>query len=79
MNLPNLKPETRARLEKRAAAHGPSVQDEAADIIRSALQTSKPPMHDSESSVDHAKPGLGTRIAQQFEGIGLTDDEHALI
>jgi plasmid stability protein len=56
----NLEEDIKERLRKRAKAHGCSMEEEARDILRSAL-------------LAKAKPheGLGTRIAKRFAGIGV--------
>jgi antitoxin FitA len=50
------------RLRRRAEKHGHSMEEEARDILRDALK-------------DDSKPekGLGTRIAERFKRIGLTE------
>jgi plasmid stability protein len=51
------------RLQKRAARHGRSMEDEVRDILRDAVK------NEGKSAV-----GLGTRIANRFKGIGLDED-----
>lgn len=50
----NLEPEIKRRLQKRAARHGRSMEDEVRDILRNAVK-------DAE-----AAGGLGTDIARLF-------------
>ena len=51
----NLEPEVKRRLQKRAARHGRSMEDEVRDILRNAVKD------DTE-----AAGGLGTDIARLF-------------
>jgi antitoxin FitA len=50
------------RIRKRARQHGRSMEEEARDILRSAVAVAKKP-----------EEGLGTRIRKRFEGIGLDE------
>ncbi len=60
----NLEDEVKAKLRRRAAAHGCSMEEEVRAILRAAVNT------------EAAKQaGLGTRIAARFAGIGLRDGE----
>ena len=66
----NLEEDVKRKLKKRAAQHGRSLEAEAREILRGAVQ------------VESGKPtevGLGSRIAALFEGIGFTDEEIAEI
>ena len=60
----NLDEEVKAKLRRRAAAHGRSMEEEVRAILRDAVKEGTRP-----------KDGLGTRIAARFAGIGLRDDE----
>ncbi len=59
----NLDPDAKARLKKRAALHGRSMEEEVRQIL---LNATKEP----------ARPALklGSRIAELFAGIGLDED-----
>ena len=59
----NLDDDVKAKLQLRAQRHGRSTEAEVRDILRNAVR-------DEESS----RPGLGTRIAARFAGIGLDED-----
>jgi plasmid stability protein len=60
MTIRNLDDRLKARLRVRAAAHGRSMEDEARDILRSALATGT-----------EAQPtGLGRAIRHRLERIG---------
>jgi antitoxin FitA len=59
----NLDDEVKARLRRRAARRGHSMEEEARDILRNALR-------DEVDSI----PGLGSRIAARFTRLGLTGD-----
>ncbi|MGD0932136.1 MAG: plasmid stabilization protein [Candidatus Korobacteraceae bacterium] len=59
----NLEDSVKKRLQRRAAKHGRSMEEEVRDILRNAAKD------ESESS-----EGLGTAIAKRFKGIGLTED-----
>jgi antitoxin FitA len=58
--------DTKERLRRRAERHGRSMEAEARDILRAALA--------GEGA--KAGPGLGTRIAQAFAAVRLTDEEY---
>jgi plasmid stability protein len=60
----NLDDDVKAKLRRRAAAHGCSMEEEVRTILRAAV---------NEEAV--RKPRLGTRITARFAGIGLRDDE----
>lgn len=60
----NIDETVKARLQKRARAHGHSMEEEVRQILRDA--TRQP-----EAGI----LGLGTRIAAHFRGIGLKDGE----
>jgi antitoxin FitA len=55
------------RLKARAKRHGRSLEAEARAILEKAAG--------SEPAQMNATPGLGTRIARRFKGIGLTKSE----
>jgi len=60
----NLEEEVKAKLRRRAAAHGCGMEAEVRAILREAV------------NVEPARQaGLGTRIAAHFAGIGLRDGE----
>jgi plasmid stability protein len=56
----NLEDDVKRRLKERAARHGRSMEEEARDILRNALNNENRPAE-----------GLGTRIANRFRGLGL--------
>ncbi|MEA2237489.1 MAG: antitoxin FitA [Thermoanaerobaculia bacterium] len=51
------------KLRERAHSHGRSTKEEAREILRNALRTE-----------EKTRPGLGTRIADRFRGIGLEQE-----
>jgi plasmid stability protein len=57
-----LEDEVKARLQRRAARHGRSMEEEAREILRNALKN------------DSAVVALGSRIAARFIRHGLTED-----
>jgi plasmid stability protein len=59
----NLEDEVKARLQRRAARHGRSMEEEVRDILRDALKEE-----------DAQAGGLGTEIASLFTRIGLDAD-----
>jgi antitoxin FitA len=59
----NLEMEVKVRLQRRAALHGRSMEEEARDILRDALKEEVP-----------LAGGLGTEIAALFKGIGINED-----
>jgi plasmid stability protein len=59
----NLEESVKARLRRRAARHGHSMEEEARDILRDALKKE-----------DEPPTGLGTRLARRFAGKGLDFD-----
>jgi plasmid stability protein len=58
LTIHNLDVKVRARLLQRAIRHGRSTEEEARQILHDAVR------NDSE-------PGLGSRIAARFEGLGF--------
>ena len=59
----NLEMEVKTRLQRRAALHGRSMEEEARDILRDALKEEMP-----------STGGLGTEIAALFKDIGLEEE-----
>ena len=59
----NIEDEVKARLKRRAALHGISMEAEVRQILRNAVK-------DDDT---HAGKGLGSRIAARFARVGLTD------
>jgi antitoxin FitA len=59
----NIEEEVKERLQRRAALHGRSMEEEVRDILRNALK-------DNESPAG----GLGTEIASLFTKVGLEAD-----
>lgn len=60
----NIENEVKARLRRRAARRGRSMEEEVRDILRDAVRTEE----SSEAG------GLGTEISSRFAGIGLKTD-----
>jgi plasmid stability protein len=58
----DLNDEVKAKLQLRARQHGHSLEEEVRDILRNAVADVSAP------------PGLGSRIAARFAGIGLDED-----
>ena len=58
-----LEDSVKARLRRRAAAHGCSMEEEVRAILRAAVKEPQPP-----------ETGLGSRIVELFRGIGLDQD-----
>ena len=58
----NLEDSVKRKLKQRAARHGRSMEEEVREILRDAIK-------------DDARPrkGLGTAIAERFEGLGITE------
>jgi antitoxin FitA len=59
----NLEESIKARLRRRAARHGHSMEEEVRDVLRDALRKE-----------DEPPTGLGTRMARRFAGKGLDFD-----
>lgn len=59
----NLEDAVKKRLQRRAARHGRSMEEEARDILRNALKQDEAPQR-----------GLGTEIAAMFRKSGLDAD-----
>jgi len=60
----NLDEDVKAKLRRRASAHGRSMEEEVRAILRDAVKEETRP-----------RGGLGTEIAALFRGIGLHEDE----
>jgi plasmid stability protein len=54
--------DVKARLKRRAARHGRSMEDEVRHILRNALREDRRPA------------ALGSRIARRFAKVGLTEE-----
>lgn len=63
MIIRNLDDDVKARLKKHAARHGRSMEEEARQILWSALK-----------ETDYPSTRLGSRISARFAGIGLDSD-----
>ncbi|HXW25527.1 MAG TPA: plasmid stabilization protein [Xanthobacteraceae bacterium] len=61
----NIEDSVKARLKRRAARHGRSMEEEARTILRDAVRRDERPT---------PPKGLGTRIANEFAGIGLSEE-----
>jgi antitoxin FitA len=59
----NIEDAVKARLKRRAARHGRSMEEEVRTILRDAVQRD-----------ERANKGLGTAIANEFAGIGLKEE-----
>ena len=59
----NIEIEVKARLQRRAARHGRSMEEEVRDILRNAVKVE-----------DVAAGGLGTEISSLFAKVGLETD-----
>jgi antitoxin FitA len=73
------------KLQQRARCHGRSTEDEVRDILRTAVAGgSEAPagrgtqisevFRDAVKSERDNRPGLGTRLATRFRGIGLNEE-----
>jgi plasmid stability protein len=60
----NIEDSVKARLKRRAARHGHSMEEEVRTILRDAVKRDQRPAE-----------GLGTRIANRFAGIGFEEGE----
>lgn len=60
----NLEDDVKRRLQRRAARHGRSMEDEVRDILRDAVKDE-----------DRRTVGLGTEIAAMFAEVGFEDGE----
>nr|VFK04592.1 MAG: hypothetical protein BECKH772B_GA0070898_104632 [Candidatus Kentron sp. H]VFK04781.1 MAG: hypothetical protein BECKH772A_GA0070896_104592 [Candidatus Kentron sp. H]VFK07723.1 MAG: hypothetical protein BECKH772C_GA0070978_104492 [Candidatus Kentron sp. H] len=63
MIIRNLDQDVKASLQNQAALHGWSMENEAREILRSALMKK-----------ERQETGLGSRIAVRFADIGLDED-----
>jgi plasmid stability protein len=59
----NLEDDVKARLKRRAAHHGRSMEEEVRHILRDAVKEE-----------NRRRPKLGSRIAARFGKVGLTSD-----
>ena len=59
----NIEKDVKVRLQRRAARHGRSMEEEVRDILRNAV-----------NEQDAAAGGLGTEIAALFAKVGLEED-----
>lgn len=59
----NLDEAVKRELQKRAARHGRSMEEEVRDILRDAVKAR-----------GRTQKGLGTQIAERFKGIELEED-----
>jgi antitoxin FitA len=62
MIVRNLEDTVKRKLQRRAARHGRSMEEEVRDILRNAVKDE-----------GRARKGLGTEIAELFRGIGLKE------
>jgi plasmid stability protein len=58
----NLEEAVKRKLQRRAARHGRSMEEEVRDILRNAVKDE-----------ERGRKGLGTEIAELFRGIGLEE------
>jgi plasmid stability protein len=58
----NLDDTVKRKLQRRAARHGHSMEEEIRDILRNAVKEE-----------GRSRKGLGTQIAERFRGIGLDE------
>ena len=61
----NIEDSVKARLKRRAARHGRSMEEEVRTILREAVKRNEQPS---------ATQGIGTAIANEFAGIGLSEE-----
>jgi len=61
----NIEDAVKARLKRRAARHGRSMEEEVRAILRDAVKRDERPT---------PTEGLGTRIANRFAGIGFSEE-----
>jgi antitoxin FitA len=59
----NLDEAVKRELQRRAARHGRSMEEEVRDILRDAVKVGS-----------RTRKGLGTQIAERFKGIELEED-----
>jgi plasmid stability protein len=62
LNVRNLEDAVKRKLQRRAARHGRSMEEEIRDILRDAVRNEGKP-----------RKGLGTEIAELFKGIELDE------
>jgi plasmid stability protein len=58
----NLEEAVKRKLQRRAARHGRSMEEEVRDILRNAVKDE-----------ERGRKGLGTEIAELFRGVGLEE------
>jgi plasmid stability protein len=59
----NLDDSVKRKLQRRAAKHGRSMEEEVREILRDAVKDEATP-----------RKGLGTRIAERFRGLGFNEE-----
>jgi plasmid stability protein len=59
----NIELTLKRRLKRRAERNGHSMEQEVRNILRNALKEEEKP-----------QKGLGTRLAERFEGLGITEE-----
>jgi len=59
----NLEDTVKRKLQRRAARHGRSMEEEIRDILRDAVKDE-----------GRTRKGLGTAIAERFKGLGVEED-----
>jgi antitoxin FitA len=59
----NLDDSVKRKLQRRAAKHGRSMEEEVREILRDAVKDEGTP-----------RKGLGTRIADRFRGLGFNEE-----
>jgi plasmid stability protein len=59
----NLEDSVKRKLQRRAARHGRSMEEEAREILRDALKDEEAP-----------RKGLGSAIAARFRGLGFDEE-----
>ena len=59
----NLEDSVKRKLQRRAARHGRSMEEEAREILRDALKEEDTP-----------RKGLGSAIAERFRGLGFDEE-----
>jgi plasmid stability protein len=59
----NLDDSVKRKLQRRAAKHGRSMEEEVREILRDAVKDEGTP-----------RKGLGTRIAERFRGLGFNEE-----
>ncbi len=67
--------DVKRRLAARAKLHGRSLEAEARTILLEAVAKQPP----GQVAVKPEAKGFGTRMAEAFKDVGLTDEEHKLL